>query len=266
MLGILEIEKDIIHDRRLLFELSKKDFSKRFSGTYFGMVWAFVQPLLLILVYLFAFQFGFRSGDVDGYSYSVWFISGIVPWLFFNEAMVTASNSFVEYDYLIKKVKFNITILPVVKILSSFFIHLFFNALVLIITIGLGYSMKFKYIQLIYYMIAEILLLFSITLVTSTIVVYFRDLNQIINVLLLLGMWGTPIAWNADGFSNKTKVLFKLNPIYYVIEGYRDSVMGRTWFWEKPVQTLYFWGMVVCFAMLGGFVFSRMRDYFAETV
>ena len=104
-------------DKRLLYSLSKKDFIRKFSGTYFGIIWAFVQPLLTIIVYWAVFQFGFRSGDVGNIPYILWFICGIVPWLFISESFSIASNSFIEYSYLIKKVKFNINILPLVKIL-----------------------------------------------------------------------------------------------------------------------------------------------------
>ena len=191
---------------------------------------------------------------------------GIVPWLYISESISAASNSFVEYDYLIKKVKFNITILPLVKIFSALFIHLFFTIFVIAIGIILGYPIGIYFLQIIYYVFAEVMLLFAFSLVTSTIVVFFRDLNQIINLILLAGMWGTPIAWNPEIFPETIQKYFKFNPFYYIIEGYRDSILGREWFWNKPYQALYHWGIVIILLILGGFVFSRMKDYFAESV
>ena len=78
----VQVLKDIWKDRFLLFSLSTKDFQRKYSGTFFGSFWAIVQPLLTIVVYWVAFQYGFKSPDVDGIPYVVWFICGIVPWLY----------------------------------------------------------------------------------------------------------------------------------------------------------------------------------------
>lgn len=265
-IGFISIIKEIWENRRLLFDLSRKDFKKRFSGTYFGVGWAFVQPILSILVYIFAFQFGFRSGNIVGVPYAMWFTCGIVPWLFLSDAITTASNSFLEYDYLIKKVKFNITILPLVKILSALYIHMFFVMISIIMSFIFRITPSLKMIQIIYYAFCSVCLLFAFTIVTSTIIVFVRDLNQIIGVVLLIGMWGTPIAWSLESFSENLHKYFKLNPFFYIIEGYRDSILGREWFWQKPLISIYFWALVLILFIIGGFVFYRMKEYFAESV
>ena len=257
---------DIWNDRKLLVSLSFKDFQRKYSGTYFGIFWAIVQPLLTIVVYWVAFQYGFRSGDVDGIPYVVWFICGIIPWLFVTEAFSSASNSFIEYNYLIKKVKFNINILPLVKILSAFYIHIFFCVIAVLVAMGFGIWPSGYFVQLPYYMFANIVLLFSFSLLTSSIVVFFRDLNQIISVLLLIGMWGTPIAWTLNSFDYSVHKYFKMNPFFYVIEGYRDAILGRKWFWEIPELTLYFWCFTALLLVLGGMVYARLRPHFADTV
>ena len=265
-IGFINIIKEIWENRRLLFDLSRKDFKKRFSGTYFGISWAFIQPILSILVYIFAFQLGFRSADIEGVPYAMWFTCGIVPWLFLSDGISTASSSFLEYDYLIKKVKFNITILPLVKIFSALYIHLFFVLITIIMSFIFQIPPSLQMIQVVYYAFCAVCLLFAFTLLTSTIMVFFRDLSQIISVILLIGMWGTPIAWNLENFSENVHVYFKANPFYYIIEGYRDSVLGRQWFWERPVLTIYFWVVVLVLLIIGGFVFNKMKEYFAESV
>lgn len=262
----VHVLKDIWKDRLLLFSLSTKDFQRKYSGTFFGSFWAIVQPLLTIVVYWIAFQYGFKSPDVNGVPYVVWFICGIVPWLYVTESISTASNCFVEYNYLIKKVKFNVVILPLVKILSAFYIHVFFCIIAVAIGAGLRVSPTIYLIQLVYYMVAGIILIFSITLITSSIVVFFRDLNQIISVVLLIGMWGTPIAWTLNGFPESIHKFFKLNPFFYIIEGYRDAILGRNWFWEHPYLTLYFWGVVLVLFIFGGRIYVKLRPHFADTV
>lgn len=258
--------KDILKDRRLLISLSKKDFVRKFSGTYFGVAWGFIQPLLTILVYWFVFQFGFRSGDVGELPFILWFICGIVAWLYISDAFSIASYSFIEYSYLIKKVKFNINILPLVKVFSSFYIHIFFVIISIIITILFGRIPDWHIIQLFYYMFASMAIVFALSLITSSLMVFFRDLNQIINLLLLVGMWGTPIAWNMSNFSPKVQFILKLNPFYYIVEGYRDSILSREWFWNRPVLTLYFWVVTLVLFFVGITVYVRLKPHFADTV
>ncbi|MBQ4122792.1 ABC transporter permease, partial [bacterium] len=257
---------DIWSDKRLLTQLAYKDFVRRFSGTYFGVLWSIIQPLLTIIVYYLVFQYGFRSGDVGEIPFIFWFICGIVPWLFISEAFSSASNSFLDYSYLIKKVKFNINILPMVKILSAFFVHAFFLGIIIIVCMVGGYFPTLYIIQILYFMACSIVLLFSMSLITSSIMVFFRDLNQLISIILLIGMWGTPIAWNLEVFSPKAQMILKFNPFYYLVEGYRDAILGRKWFWERPMLTIYFWTIIMLFLFVGVTVYVRMKPHFADTV
>lgn len=262
----MQLFKEIYADRKLLIALSKKDFVRRFAGSYFGVSWGFIQPALTILVYWIVFQFGFRSGSVDDVPFILWFVCGIVAWLFISEAFSTASNSFLEYSYLVKKVVFNINILPLVKICSSFYIHLFFIMVAFVISMLFGYFPTLMTLQIVYYMLCSVVGVFALSLIFSSIMVFFRDLGQIISILLLIGMWCTPIAWNMDTFSPKAQFLLKLNPNYYIIEGYRDSILGRGWFWERPYQTLYFWGVTILIIIIGVTIYNRLKIHFADTL
>ncbi|MDU5721949.1 ABC transporter permease [Clostridium butyricum] len=266
MRNIGNLIKEIYIDRELLWNFSLKDFKRRFAGSFFGMAWAFIQPLLTMIIYWVVFQFGFRSGDVGEVPFVLWFMCGIIPWLFISEAFSIASNSFLEYSYLVKKVIFNINILPLVKILSSVFIHLFFIILLTIICSIFGYYPNIYMIQIVYYMVCSIIFVFSISLICSSIMVFFRDLNQIIGVILLIGMWGTPIAWNSNMFPERIQFILKLNPIYYLVEGYRDCFVNHIWFWEKYNQTMYFWVLTIVFIFIGSIIYNRLKPHFADVL
>lgn len=263
---IYSLVHDIWVDRRLLITLSWHDFKRRFAGSYFGMSWGFINPLLTITIYWIVFQFGFRSGDVGETPFLLWFMCGIVAWLFISEAFSLASNSFLEYSYLVKKVVFNINILPLVKIISCLYIHLFFLGLLAFVCICFGYYPDIYWLQMFYYLLCSVCFLFSVSLTFSSIVIFFRDLNQIINLILLIGMWGTPIAWNISAFPETTHFFFKLNPIYYLVEGYRDSFIGDIWFWQKYNQTAYFWVLIILLFFMGAFVYHRLRQSFADVL
>ena len=147
---ITQIIRELYQGRVLLLDLTQKDLKKKFAGSVFGLFWAFAQPLMTILVYWVAFQFGFRSPDVGDVPYALWFMAAIVPWLFISESISSSSNCFIEYSYLVKKVMFNIDILPMTKILSSFFVHAVFLLFIQVIYILGGIWPTFKLVQIIY--------------------------------------------------------------------------------------------------------------------
>jgi teichoic acid transport system permease protein len=250
----------------LLLSLARKDFKRRFAGSYFGTVWAFIQPLITILVYWIAFQYGFRTGPLNGMPFIVWFTAGIVPWLFIAESISSGSNSLLEYSYLVKKVIFQVDILPLVKIVSALMIHFFFVALLFAVCGIVSYFPSLYTIQLIYYMFAAIVFSFAFTLLTSSVIVFFRDLGQIINIILLIGMWMTPLFWDIGIVPEGYRFLVKANPFYYIIQGYRDAFAEHIWFWQRYNNTAYFWGVTLLLLVAGGVVFNRLKPHFPDVL
>ena len=131
----------LYRNRRLVKKMAKNDLKSRFAGSYFGTVWAFIQPIVTILVYYFVFGIAMRGGAAsgDGTPFVLYLVSGIVPWMYFQEGLVNGTNAFLEYSYLVKKVVFDISVLPVVKLLSALVIHLFFVAFAMILFACYGY-------------------------------------------------------------------------------------------------------------------------------
>ena len=169
---------------------------------------------------------------------------------------------------MVKKVVFNISILPVVKLISAFFIHLFFTAFALVLFACYGFYPDIYTIQLIYYMFAMLVMILVITYATSAVVIFFRDLGNIINICLQVGIWATPIMWNFSQLDMNpiVKNLFKLNPMFYIVQGYRDCLINKAWFWERPGTTIYFWCFVLVFFVIGMTVFKRLRVHFADVL
>ena len=123
---------EIYKNRKLVFSLAKNDFKTKYAGSYFGTVWAFVQPIVTICVYWFVFGLALRNGSDKGVPFVLWLIAGLVPWFFIQEGLTGGTNALLEYNYLVKKVVFNIRILPVVKVFSAVFVHCFFVVIVLV--------------------------------------------------------------------------------------------------------------------------------------
>lgn len=258
--------KELYHNRRLIFSLSKNDFKTKFAGSFFGVFWAFVQPVITILIYWFVFSVGFRSGGIADCPFALWLTAGLVPWFFFSDAWNGATNSLMEYSYLVKKVVFKISVLPIVKVLSSVFVSLCFHLFMGILFILYGYTPDVYWIQFIYYMVCNFVLVLSLSYITCSVIPFFRDMGQIINIILQVGVWLTPIMWNIEMLPVKWRWLMKINPMYYIVQGYRDALSTKQWFWQDITWTIYFWGMVGALFVLGNILFKRLRSHFADVL
>lgn len=266
----LTLPADIYRNRRLIWNLAKNDFKTRYAGSYFGVVWAFVQPVVTILVYWFVFSVGFRSDTgALGIPFVLYLVAGIVPWFFFQDALLGGTNALLEYSYLVKKVVFHISVLPVVKIVSALFVHCFFVVLTVILYFLHGRFPDVYYLQILYYSLCVFALVLGLSYATCAMVVFFRDLSQIIGILLQIGVWLTPIMWIAEtslqGNGLLQKVL-QLNPMYYVVSGYRDIFIMKNWFFEHPKWTIYFWVFTLGCYVLGTWIFNRLRVHFADVL
>jgi teichoic acid transport system permease protein len=194
--------KTSFDNRSLIRTLSKNDFKNKFAASYLGIAWGFIHPLVTIAVYWFVFQVGFRQTNVGDKPFILWFIAGIIPWFFFSEALPSTSNVFLEYGYLVKKVVFKIEVLPAVKIISALFVHGFFILFIYLIMGIYGYYPDGYSLQFIYYSFALICIVYSVSVMSSAIILFFRDFCQIINIILSVGFCVNPIGWNLSNPEN----------------------------------------------------------------
>lgn len=262
----MNFNQNFLKNIKLIWGLSKKDIKSRYLGSFMGVLWAFIHPMVSILVYWVVFQVGFKNIPIGDTPFILWLLTGMVPWLFFSESLSTATNSIIENNYLVKKIVFRVGLLPIVKILSALFVHLFFIT-VLFIMFQI-YSVEFTVynIQVLYYLMATIFLSLSISYITATLVVFVKDVGQIVGVFIQLFFWLTPIFWNLNIVEKEYQIFFKLNPVFYIVEGYRDTFINQKWFWEHPLMTIYFWAIVIVTGAIGIKIFRKMKSHFADVL
>ena len=258
--------KELNNNKVLIWKLSRNDFKTKYAGSYLGVIWAFVQPIVTVIIYWFVFQVGFKSAPMNDFPFVLWLIAGMVPWFFYNEALLNATNSLLEYNYLVKKVVFKISILPIVKIMSSLYVHIFFVIFANIVYLIAGYMPSVYMIQVIYYSFCTFFLVLGISYATSAIIIFFKDLGQIVNILLQFGMWLTPIMWSYEMVAPQYQWILKLNPMYYIVEGYRDTFIRHVWFWERYNQTIYFWCVALVLFGIGALIFKKLKVHFADVL
>ncbi|MCM1056986.1 MAG: ABC transporter permease [Firmicutes bacterium] len=260
---------ELYQNRRLIWKLAKNDFKKRYAGSYLGAVWAMAQPVVTVAMYYVVFEKIMRNqvnrgnGEIP---FVLFLTAGLVPWFYFTEALNSGTNAMLEYNYLVKKVVFKISILPIIKIIAATFIHAFFVVVLLIVAAVYGYYPTVYTLQIFYYSACLFIFVLALCYTSCAVVVFFRDLAQIINIALQIGMWATPILWNIDSLSGRWVVVLKLNPLVYIVNGYRSAICEQEWFFQDFFSTMYFWIVTVVLFGIGAAVFKRLKVHFADVL
>jgi ABC-type polysaccharide/polyol phosphate export permease len=258
--------RDLVNSRDIVIELTKNDFKSRYLGSYLGLLWAFAQPLATIGILWFVFEFGFKSKPTGNYPFMLWLMAGMIPWFYLNDSISSATTSIVDKSFLVKKVVFRIGILPIIKILSALIIHVFFIAILFIMFAFYGYMPHLYTIQVLYYLFAAIILTLGLSWITSSLVVFLKDIGQIVGILLQFGFWLTPVFWQVTMLPEEYRSFITLNPFYYITEGYRDSLVNKVWFWEHGGLTIYFWCITGIIFIVGALIFRRLKPHFADVL
>lgn len=262
---------ELYQNRHLIWKLAKNDFKKRYAGSYLGAVWALAQPVVTVAMYYIVFDKIFNNasptmrGGVE-IPYVLFLTAGLVPWFFFSEALNNGTNALLEYNYLVKKVVFKISILPIIKVIAATFIHAFFVVVLLLVAAGYGYYPSVYSLQLVYYTFCLFVFVLAISYTTCAVVVFFKDLSQIINIVLQIGMWATPILWNIEELKGSFVVLLKLNPLVYIVNGYRSAIYEKIWFFNDFFSTMYFWIVTVVLFGIGALIFKKLKVHFADVL
>ena len=268
---IVVLPKELWGNRELIWKLARNDFKKRYAGSTMGRVWAFIQPIVTVGMYycIFGIIFPARAQLVASgvkAPYVVWLTAGLIPWFYFSEAIGGGTSALIEYNYLVKKVVFKISILPIIKVIAATFIHAFFVLLLLVLYFVFQFEPSIYLIQLIYYSFCMFFLCLAISYSTCAIVVFFKDLSQIIGILLQVGMWATPIMWEIGVIPEKYRIIFKLNPVFYIINGYRSALFEKQWFFEDFYSTMFFWITAAIIFGIVALIFKRLKPHFADVL
>lgn len=257
----------IYKSRELLFTLIKNDFRKQYLGSYLGLVWAFLQPLVFIVVIWFVFDMGFRAGPTtNGTPYFLYLISGMIPWFFILNGLISGTNSITSNAFLVKKVAFRVSILPIIQISSALIIHLFLVVFLIAAFLFYGYMPTVYWLQLPFYLACSILFLLAFSWLTSSIKVFVKDIGNFVAVLTQIGFWATPIFWSVDMIPEKYQWMIKLNPAFYIVDGYRNTFINHIWFWENTSYTIYYLIVSLVSLAFGAIVFKRLRPHFGDVL
>lgn len=264
---VRDVSTEIITNWLRMYRLANYDLKAKNKGTFFGFLWNFLNPALQIFVYWFVFAIGLRvTSPMEGVPYVIWMIVGIIPWFSISTAIMSASTSIIVSGNIIKTLKFPLAIIPTKAVISNTISNLWAMLIVLIIVLFSGTGFTWHILQLPYYIVCTTLLLTGISLITSSITVIIRDFTPVLNAVMRLLFYVTPVLWATDSLAPQLLFIMKLNPFYYLINGYRESILWGVAIWEHPAQTAYFWLLTIFAYVLGCVMHTRLRRKFIDLI
>ena len=252
--------KEIYEYRLMIRSLVKRDLRGKYKGSVLGFMWTFVNPLLQLLVYNMVFSIIMKAGVDKFYLY---LFVGLIPWLFFSAAITGGSTCIIAQKDLIKKIRFPREIIPISFVTSQFVNMILSFIVVILVSVISGVRPTIGGILCLpVIMLVEYLMALGIALISSSLTVYFRDLEHILAIIAMAWLYATPICYPEEMVPAEYLPIYRLNPVTPIVNAYRDVLYwGRT----PDLRTLLLAVLIgLVTVVLGILIFGRLQRRFAE--
>lgn len=269
MKNVMLIIKEQFDNIGIIRRVSKYEEKATYQSHYLGLLWQFLNPLIQIGIYYLVFGLGVNGGrSVDGVPFIVWMLIGIVVWFFVNKSLLGGSNSIYKKVGMVSKMKFPVSILPTINMASNIVSYWWMMAILFVVMLGFGIYPSVYWFQYIYYFICMIAFLFAMGVLDSTITILIRDYHIMLQSIIRLLFYVSGVIWNIEtrNFPSWLVKLFQINPVYYFIDGFRDTFLSREWFWQKPTLGLIFWGLTSIILIIGSHLHMKFRARFVDFI
>ena len=257
----MQLFKNLYNYRELLKSNVKKEIRGKYKGSFLGVLWSFVNPLLQVAVYAIVFPYIMR---IQTDNYLIYLIIGIIPWTFFttviNQGMITVRMN----AGIIKKVYFPREILPISVALSGLINFLISCIIIVLFCIFGGVGITWHIIFLPLIAILQFILTLGIVFALSAINIYIKDTEYIVTFLINMLFYATPILYEASLFPEKIRFILYLNPMTQIIDAYRNIFLYH----QVPslMGMVYLVLIAIILFFLGLLIFRKLEKGFAEEV
>lgn len=257
----MKLVQDLKNYREFLKSNVKKDIRGKYKGSFLGVLWSFINPLLSVLVYAIVFPYIMR---IKVENYLIYLITGIIPWTFFTSSINMGMISILSNADIIKKVYFPRIILPISTITSCLVNFLISCIIILIFCIGSGLGISIHLLWLPFIAIIQYVMLLGFTFILSAIEMYMRDIEHIVSFILSMAFYVTPILYTPDIFPDNLAWVLKLNPMAYLVNAYRSVFFYQKMPDMMGILIVGIFSIVIFF--IGYLIFEKLQKGFAEEV
>lgn len=263
----MEFIKNVFINRKIIWGIGKNDFKNRFANTSLGAIWGFLQPFIFMLTYVIVFQYILKVGSVGNYPYVSWYLPAMSMWMTLNDSIISASNSIRAYSYLVKKVIFPVDTIPVISIIASSFVSLFLFVIAIVVSSIFGYVPNF--LILLYALFAAYCFIIALTRFTSAVVTVLPDFSQLLNIVMQLFFWFTPIVWDMQRVAAHPMLgrAIQCIPFTYLVSAARQAFIHENIITKgHGIYTIIFWCITLVLFVWGNHVFKKTKKDFSDVL
>ena len=260
--------RNLVERRSLLEQLVRRDFKQRFVGSAVGWIWGLIHPLVLLVCWWFVFVkvLHLRPEGAVTDNYPLLLFAGMLPWLLFSETVQRSATVMLDQSNLITKTVFPSEILPVSVFLSSVVSHLLAVGLMVAAAGVMLNQISIFLLLLPVYIFVLGLFAVGVGWIVASLHVFQRDTAQVMSVVLQFWFWITPIFFMEIKYPPKARILLTLNPMNYLVRGYRQMLLTSTWGWTDLRDLAVAAGFGVALFVIGGLFFRYMKRGFADVL
>ena len=255
--------KDLWRYRELFYILSWRDIKVRYKQTVVGAAWSIVRPVLTTIIFTFVFNRIAKLQSPTDVPYALMVFAGMLPWQFFSNALSESSNSLVGNANLITKVYFPRLIIPASSVITSLVDLGISFVIMLDMFVWYGYMPSWHIVFLPLFILLAFACAFGIGLYLTAVNVKYRDFRYIIPFIVQFGLYVSPVGFNSSVVGEKWRLLYSLNPMAGVIDGFRWCLLGNPIDWRSFVVSIF---ITISFLFFGVYYFRKMERTFADNI
>lgn len=265
--AIKSVSREIINNFDTLFRIALFDYRLENRDSLMGNLWNYLNPVMQLGTYWLVFGIGVRNGkDVDGFPYLIWMLVGLIPWFFFSGCLTKGASSIFQKAAVVTKLNYPMSTVPISAIITEG-IHLLNTLLILeIVLLAYGEFPTIYYFNLIYYVAYLFILLCSLSLITSVLTMITRDFSKLITNFIRLLFYLHPILWDMSSMPSAFQKIIYYSPVYYVVRGFRDSILYNISFWKDIRQMAFEWLLVIILYALGCILQMKYRARYRDMI
>ena len=251
--------REIYSYREMIWMLVRRDLRGRYKGSALGFLWTFLNPLLQLGVYTIVFSIIMRAGIEK---YYLFLFVALIPWMFFSTSIQGGATCILNQKDMVSKIHFPRQVLPIAHV-TTCFVNMLLCFIVVLIVCALGLGLRLTLLPLLIpVMLTEYLLALGLCFIVAGVTVYFRDLEHITGIFVMLWQFLTPVMYSVDSVPERLRGVFMLNPMTPIIICYRDIL-----YWRQVPQLqnlLLSLALGILFLVVGWVLFNHLQKHFAE--
>lgn len=265
--SIRYVIKENVSNMYRIFCIAKYELLGEMRDSKFGMFWNFASPAIQVGTYFLVFGIAMNRKDQEGIPYLPWVIIGFCAWWFIQPCIVQGCSAIFSKTNVITKMKFPVSILPMTICVKEMFNHGCMLLIAFVVLLMTGYYPNIYWFGLLYYALCAIALIEALALITSVLTMLWRDIKKLITSLMRMLLYLSGVLW-VGGFGDLPVLNFimKLNPVYYIVQGYRDSIFFEKTFLDHPALSIYFWLLIILMFSVGCHLMYKFKTKFIDMI